>query len=158
MFSTADLIVMNAIEAGLENLRNNPSHLEFILGKYEDTSYMRKLHGSAYVRQCKELVLKNKINIRPYYVLDANKLPSVAVIAQYSEDILVLGDYGMQQDTAIVPPIVLGKALGVGWESNGYGLIVEAVEVVDWIYAGAYLKQDSFTSKIESCQAVRIPQ
>lgn len=150
MFSIADLIVMNAIEAGLENLRNNPSHLEFILGKFDETPYMRKLHGSSYVKQCKDLVLKNKIFIRPYYVLDANRLPSVAVIAQYAEDILVLGDYGMQQETAVIPPIVLGKASGVGWETTGYGLIVEAEEVVHWIYAGAYLRQDAFTSKIDS--------
>jgi len=149
MFSVADLIVMNAIEAGLENLRNNPHHLEFILGKYDDTPYMRKLHGSAYIRQCKELILKNKIFVKPYYVLDLAKLPSVAVIAQYTEDVLVLGDYGMQQEMAVIPPIVLGKALGVAWETTGYGLIVNAEEVVDWIYAGAYLRQGTFTSRID---------
>lgn len=150
MFAVADLIVMNAIEEGLENLRNNPSHLEFILGKYDDTPYMRNLHGSSYVRQCKELVLQNKIFVKPYYVLDLNKLPSVAVIAQYSEDLLMLGDYGADCQSAVIPPVLLGRVLGIAWESTGYGLeIANAEEVTKWIYAGSYLKQDGFISKID---------
>jgi hypothetical protein len=150
MFAVADLIVIDAIESGLENLRNNPSHIDFILGKYEDTPFMRKLHGKAYVRQCKELILQNKIFIKPYYVLDLAKLPSVAVIAQYAEEIQVIGDYGMDQRTAIISPILLGNVKGVSWEITGYGLEVsDAASVTEFIYSGAYLQQDNFKSRID---------
>lgn len=149
MFAVADLIVLNAIESGLENLRLNPSHLEFILGKYEETSYMRELHGSAFVRQCKDLVLQNKIRLRPYYVLDAAKLPSVAVVAQYQESIQVLGDFGTSEDVREIEPEVLGSLMAVGWGEEATDLIIgSAVEVCDWIYAGAYLRQDEWIGKI----------
>lgn len=150
MFAVADLIVLDAIESGLENLRNNPHHLEFILGKYEDTEYMRKLHGSAYVRQCKDFVLKNKITVKPYYVLDAAKLPSVAVVAQYQEEIQVLGDYGFTQTgPQTVPPVVLGEVSGVAWGEKENELVIgNANSVTEWIYSGSYLVQKDWSSRI----------
>ena len=156
MFAVADLIVLNAIESGLENLRNNPHHLEFILGKYEDTEYMRKLHGSSYVRQCKDFVLHNKIFVKPYYVLDAAKLPSVSVVAQYQEETQVLGDFGFtEKEPQEIPPVVLGEVNGVAWGKEDNELIIgNAESVADWIYSGAYLHQKDWSSRI----AMMIPQ
>jgi hypothetical protein len=150
MFALADLIVLNAIEAGLENLRQNPHHLDFILGKYEDTPYMRQRHGQSYVRQCREFITKNKITVKPYYVLDSAKLPSISVVAQYQEEIQVLGDYGSVGQPTTLPPVVLGEVSGVAWSDEPNELIIgNANEVVEWIYSGAYLEQGDFISRID---------
>lgn len=149
MFAIADLIVLDAIEDGLRNLRENPAHLEFILGKYTDTPYMRKLHGSAFVRQCVDFVTKNKITIKPYYVFDLAKLPSISVIAQYQEDMQVLGDYGAGQDVGELDPVRIGQVLPVEWGTESNELIIgNANEAIEWLYSGAYLSQDDFSTRI----------
>jgi hypothetical protein len=149
MFAVADLIVLEAIEKGLENLRNNPHHLEFILGRYEETCYMRKLHGTQYIRQCKELILQNKISVRPFYVLDLAKLPSISVLAQYQEDTQVFGDYGSVDEMKEIAPKVLGQMQAVSWGIEDTELVVSGLDTIaNWIYPGLYLRQDDFNTKI----------
>jgi hypothetical protein len=85
----------------LANLRNNPHHLEFILGGYHKSDFLKKLHGSNYIRQCTDLILENRLHVAPYYVLDTNRLPNVVVTAIYNEDQQFLGDYGSTCNVAI---------------------------------------------------------
>ena len=151
MFGLSDLIVINAIEDGLANLRANPMHLDFILGMYEHTPFMRALHGSAYIRQCKEFVLNNKIFVKPYYVYDLAKMPSIAVIAQYAEDLQFIGDTGFSEFEGELMPIKLCDILGVAWgEKDEQELIIgNAAAVQPQLYAGCYLRQDRFVTKVD---------
>lgn len=94
MFAISDMITIEVLEAGIENLRNHPEHLEFILGGYHQSKFLRKLHGSNYIRQFRDWINKNEIKIQPYYAPDTNVFPNISVTATYSESEQFLGDYG----------------------------------------------------------------
>lgn len=104
MFGLADMIVIEVIERGLENLRQNPHHLEFILGGYHQSKFLKKLHGERYVQQCIDYITQNKIHVEPYYVLDTNRIPNIAVLATYHEDTQFLGDYSSTCSTLSLQP------------------------------------------------------
>lgn len=103
MFGLADMIVIEVIEKALLNLRNNPHHLEFILGGYHKSDFLKKLHGSNYIRQCVGLILENRLHVSPYYVLDTNRLPNVVVTAIYNEEQQFMGDFGSDCTLALQP-------------------------------------------------------
>jgi hypothetical protein len=94
MFALADLITIEVLNAGIENLRNNPHHLEYILRGYHQSPFLKKIHGSQYIRQFKEWLKNNSIKIQPYYALDTNILPNITVTATYDESTTFFGDYG----------------------------------------------------------------
>jgi hypothetical protein len=94
MFNVVDMAVIEVIEQGLENLRQNPHHLRFILGAFSRNQKMIGWHGANYINQCVTLILNQKIHITPGYVNNNAQLPHIAVMTTYDESQQFLGDYG----------------------------------------------------------------
>lgn len=149
MFALTDMIVIQGIEKALENLRENPHHLEFILGAYSATPFLKNLHGKDYIRNCMELISHNKIQIRPYYVLDSMQLPSISVVATYSESELMLGDFIGQQSEELAPRL-LGKFDATSIAQDSLSIFTpNEFAVSNFAFPGTYLHSGCFSAQIE---------
>ena len=149
MFALSDMIIIEIIEKGLENLRLNPHHLDYILGTYSSTPFLRNIHGKDYTKHCMDLVLNNKIQVSPYYVLNNMQLPHIAVVATYSEAEMMLGDY-VGSNIEELPPRTLGTFDAVSIAPDGLSIFVpNAYSVSEFAFPGTYLHNGNFKSQIE---------
>lgn len=93
MFGMADLVTCYVIRDGLQNLASNPDHCRYILGGFTTTP-LSSLVARDHIEQAVKFVTENAINVAPYYELDMQKRPSVAVVSSGGEDTQFIGDFG----------------------------------------------------------------
>lgn len=100
----ADMIVISAVERAIENLKKNPSQLEFILqNNYNITTKINNKFGQNYIKKAMKIILDSNLHITPYYVLNETIFPSLAVISNQQESENFCADYGelQQQEVTI---------------------------------------------------------
>lgn len=151
MFGLVDMIVIEVIERGLENLRLNPHHLEFILGGYHQSKFLTKLHGGRYVQQCVDYITQNKIHVEPYYVLDTNRIPNIAVLATYHEDTQFFGDYGSTCSTLSMQPKCYAHFDASNISTDKLSLFISSsYKIEDTIRIGMLVVNGEFSASVTS--------
>lgn len=109
MIGVLDLFVVTTLENKIKELIANPDRIEFLLCGFHANQQMLDYIGAPYVKQAVEYILNNKINIFPYYNLDMQKHPSVAVVCSGNEHQKFIGDYGQNETYQAVRPTVVAK-------------------------------------------------
>lgn len=99
-FGVTELAVQAVVQEGLDNLRKNPHHLEFILCSYMEIPYVAKRVGPNFVRNAMEMIQKQELTVRPYFTPDVDLYPSLVVVASYAENQRFVGDYGSVETLA----------------------------------------------------------
>lgn len=102
MFGIVDMIVVAGIQDALKHLSVNPTHIEFILGQFCQGP-IKNLVGEKYIKDCIDLIQKNRIEVGPYYQMDHKMRPGVSVVASYAESQQYIGDEGSFQYAQTLP-------------------------------------------------------
>lgn len=100
-FGIAELAVQAVIQEGLTNLRRNPHHLEYILGKYCSIPYVAKRVGPEFIKNAMIMILKSELTTRPYYTENIDQYPILILASSYTEDQKFLGDFGGYDTEAV---------------------------------------------------------
>ena len=93
-FGITELVVQGIIQEGLTNFRNNPHHLEYVLGRYSDNPFIAKKVGPNFIKNAMQMILKSDLTTRPYYTENMDSYPIMIFASSYSEDQQFLGDFG----------------------------------------------------------------
>jgi len=106
---TANVVVMQVIEQGLQNLRNNPDELQFILCNYASNDFVKKTMGLQYIKQATDLIMgrvpgKNLV-VQPGFNDNEVSNYSLSIYTSGSEEQQVLGDFGEEHPRAIEPTV-----------------------------------------------------
>lgn len=149
-FGVADLITAAVIEDGLQHLRRNPGHLNFILSPFCRFPQIRSLVGAKYISQAVEYITNNQLYVAPYYEADHTKIPSVVTVARTGEDQQFIGDMGFYQpECKIFDPIEYGTFDIVGLEQDRRVLFVpEAAKVEDMLWPNIWLRNGDFKVQV----------
>jgi len=74
-----DLIIKQAIELGLEDIRKNPWLLDDVMGQFTKDSRLVKAYGQKEVDACKEWFLNNRIEINLRFRQDKDQFPCITI-------------------------------------------------------------------------------
>lgn len=107
MIAPHDLIVVKILKDAFKFIRENPSHLEYILCGFNGN--MKELLGEDYVSQSMKFVMAEDIEIIPGYPLDGYKNTSIAVVSYGRESDQFIGDYGKDTIMGNNNPIVYAE-------------------------------------------------
>lgn len=152
MMGMADLITVEVIKEGLQHLKQNPYHLEFILGAFCQEP-LRSSVGVEHIKQCIDFVTNNRIQVAPYYEIDMKHRPSIAVVSQGRETQQFIGDYG---DTFIpnipeyqLPPRIYVNFNPTSFTSDNQGMIVSRdLHLEEKLWPGIFLTNGTVTTKM----------
>ena len=151
MFGQSDLIVIAAVERAFEHLRNNPSHLEFILNFF-DIPEIRKSFGRDYIKNCIDYINNNRVLIKPYLFPDLSQIPSFVVGATSSEVQQYMGSYG-ETFSKTQSPATYATFDVINYENSWIYVSPEAsIEKKVWV--GMWLTAGDFAAKIKSVMLV----
>jgi len=152
MFGLADLITVEVIKQGLEHLKRNPYHLEFILGSFCQEP-LRSSVGVEHIKQCIDFVTNNRISVAPYYEIDIKRRPSIAVVSQGREEQQYIGDYGDTRSADLaeynLPPRVYVNFNPTAFTADNQGMIVSRdLRLDEKLWPGIFLTNGTVTTKM----------
>lgn len=106
---TANHIVMQVVQEGLQNLRDNPDELQFVLSNYAANPFVQNLMGVEYIKKAMDLIMGRvpgkTLVVQPAFNDDQVPNYALAIYTSGAEETQVLGDYGAVQQVAIEPVI-----------------------------------------------------
>jgi hypothetical protein len=79
MIFSGDVIIKQAIELGLEDIRQNIWILDDIMGQFTQDARLAKVYGSKEISACREWFLNNRIEINLRYRLDKDQFPCITI-------------------------------------------------------------------------------
>jgi len=121
MFGIADLVTVCIIEERFKFLKNNPRHLEFILGGLTHWNVLREKIGADHIDKAIEYITENKIHIAPFYEIDVDRTPAILVVTSGNEEQQFIGDdgvSGIDLSGQEVRPTVYTKWVASSYEDN----------------------------------------
>lgn len=163
----SDLIIRTAIMLGIEDIRNNPWLIDFILGDVLKNTYLRDKYGQNHIDSCKEWFLNNKIEVYMDSRKDRDKYPCVTIslgTSQEKEEMKTMAD--QSTETVVLLPNEINKPIPFivkPFNSLGYnditgevplpdgtdiGLISEGMILVDPDTAEGYIINDVSSESI----------
>lgn len=107
-----DIIIRQAIELGLEDIRRNLWLIDDILGQFTKDPRASKIYGQKEVDACKEWFNNNKIEINLRYRLDKDQFPCVTIALGQSsemEDMKHMADLSTEVEELM--PAEIGKPI-----------------------------------------------
>lgn len=148
-FGISDLITVAVIENGLNHLRDNPDHLNFILSPFCNIPEIRKMVGGQYIAQCIEYVTQNRLYVAPYYEADHTRIPSVVTVARTGEEQQFLGDYGHECQNMVFEPIVYGTFDVTDFEQDRTVMFVpKSSNVENFLWPNVWVKNGNVIAQV----------
>ena len=147
-FPISEIITSAVIEARLQHLAENPSHINWMLSPFVVHRSIARLVDPKYVAQCIQYIQNNRPMVRPVYETDMNKLPSIVVSSFQGEATQFLGDYGGDVCTEEHAPVPMLTFDIIGTDKNTViAPLNQGVEDIVW--PGLYFKSNGYSDVIE---------
>ena len=121
----SDLLLQGAIEAGLQDIRNNPFLLDYLFSWLINDDLTKQMYGEKEFSRAKEWFLKHKIWVTMSSRLDDFKSPLISINLQNStEDYSTLGDVNYDtvedvesEEVNIQPQVIAGPFTPSSYDS-----------------------------------------
>lgn len=146
-FNMADLAVTAVLEEKLEFLRNNPDHLNWMLGQFVRFPKINWMVGPNHIKQCVQYIMNVKPIVRPYYEMDLAKLPSIVMSSSQGESMQFMGDYGFESRQEMLKPLQIITIDVVSYDKN---IVWIDRKTEEKLWPGLWISIGDFKSKIVS--------
>ena len=107
-----DIIIKNAIELGLEDMRKNPWLIDHMLEDLSQNTYFKNKYGQKQIEACKDWFLNNKIDIYMRHRKDKDQLPCITIAMAPNPEIESMKLMADQStETIMLLPNKIGKPI-----------------------------------------------
>lgn len=151
MIGILDLFAVSVLDSKFKELIQRPDRIEYMLCGFHINQDMFDFVGAEYIKNSMDFLLNNKVTIIPYYNLDAQKNPTIAVISSGSESQQFIGDYGFQVDaqkTVVNSPLTIAEFTAT--TISGKDMTVSSeLKLDEKLWPGVVITNGEFSNVIE---------
>jgi hypothetical protein len=132
MIFQTDVVIKQAIELSLQDIRENIWLIDYILSNFTSNPFLQNKYGEKQVTACKEWFLNNNINIFHEFVKDKDKFPALILTlgsSRETQEYRTMGDVGSQ--TVTLMPNQIGQQIPY---------VIKPVEPIGYDMATGYVE------------------